>query len=394
MRRRVRWKTISPVHIGGGTRELTPLESVFYRGRCYVVNESGLGRTLLAAGKLDALTGALERQGSRFNLEDFLRGQGLWEQGFLDKCAAYHCRAAGRPAGGLKPFIRDAYGRPFVPGSALKGVFRTAILYARLKKKKNESPGEFQRCFTDVVREKLNEFNRTAEWKRKKPWFKDGFKRNMAARVEEELLRRFELPVSGPRGRSGPTAQQRDVLRALKVSDAAPLDKNALVLEEVRVLSLKGENEAYLKTPVYVEAIPPGVEIDGEFVLDEAVLADFSGGGRTGPPFETLEDIFHMLQEFSTDLWKFETDFWNGVSGPGTEEMRAFYRGKPAGMRLGWGCGLAGTGLVMLLPEALRRELRDALFEPRGQMLFPKSRRVAAPDGLPAAPLGWLAPVE
>ncbi|OAT80409.1 type III-A CRISPR-associated RAMP protein Csm5 [Desulfotomaculum copahuensis] len=395
MRRRIKLKTISPVHIGGGTQELTPLESVVLNGRCYVVNEAGLGRALLKEGKLDILTGEIGKQGSRFSLENFLRGQGLLKQSFLEGCAAYSCEtAAGRTPAGLRPFVRDAYGRPFVPGSSLKGVLRTAILYTRLKKMKNESPRDFQRCFTDVVRGKLNEFNRAEDWKRHRPWFKDGFKRNMAGQVERELLQRFDLPVPDARNRRGPTAQQRDVLRAVKVSDAVPLDKNGLVLEEVQVTSITGENESYVKTPVFVEVMPAGVEIDFEIILDEAILADFGGNGQAGLPFKTLEDIYHMLQEFSTGLWKFETDFWNGVSGPGTEEMREFYRREPAAMRLGWGSGLAGTGLFMLLPEALRRELRDDLFEPRGQQVFPKSRRVAVAGSHSRRPPGWVVTVE
>lgn len=241
----------------------------------------------------------------------------------------------------------------------------------------------------------INEFHRTEDWKRRKPWFKDKFKQNLAGQVERELFQRFSMPVpAASNRRGGPTAQQRDIMRAVKVSDAVPLDKNALVLEEVQVTSISAENKTYVKTPVFVEVMPAGVEIDFEITLDETILADFGDNGRAELPFETLEDILKMLQEFAADEWKFEIDFWSRLTGPGTDEMREFYRRKPAAVRLGWGSGLAGTGLLILLPEELRRELRDALFWPRGQMVFPKSRRVVREGNHSCRPLGWVVPVE
>lgn len=103
-----------------------------------------------------------------------------------------------------------------------------------------------------------------------------------------------------------------------------------------------------------------------------------------------MEDLISFLNEFTTDLWQFEKSYWDSVFGPGSLEMREFYQKEKASMRLGWGSGLGGASLLMLLPEELRREIRDSLFEPRGQYEFPKSRRAVMDGDSPRRPLGWV----
>lgn len=388
--RRFVLKTLSPVHIGGRTQELTPLEALVYKGSCYVVSESALGRTLLKESKLDKLSEEINKQGPRFNLESFLKSIQLLNEETLWGIAAYRCATGERNTPGrLRPFVRDAYNRPFIPGSSLKGVLRTAVMYGYLKGLRDQNPGEFQRLFTGGVRRKLEEFLSAEDWKRVKPWFKDNTKRKMASQIESALMQRYELPVPGSPSKRGPTWQQKDIMRAIKISDTTPLAKDSLTLEEVQVISLTGGNEVYLKTPIYVEVIPPGTEMEFTVTLDEHILGDFSARNRE-LPFKSLDEVLSHLAVFAADIWEFDRNYWNGIYGPGTLEMTDFYRQEAAGMRLGWGSGLGGASLLLLLPENLRRELRDALFEPRGQFSFPKSRRAVMDGDTPRWPLGWV----
>ncbi|MEG6617606.1 hypothetical protein V6C27_14515 [Peptococcaceae bacterium 1198_IL3148] len=46
--------------------------------------------------------------------------------------------------------------------------------------------------------------------------------------------------------------------------------------------------------------------------------------------------------------------------------------------------------MLMLLPEDLRRQIRDNLYQPRGSFDFPKSRRAVVENDIPQLPLGWL----
>ena len=390
MRQNIVLKTTSPVHIGGKTQELTPLEQVVFNGYCYVISEARLGRALLKKNKLDALSLEIGRQGRRFNLEDFLRSMRLLSENFLNSNADYHCTTEiTRTPLRMRPFVRDAFSRPFIPGSSIKGAIRTAVLYGILKRMKEESPGEFERIFIKVVEQKLREFNNADDRIRTKPWFKDKTKRSMAGRIETELLQQFDLPVPGSTAKRGPTWQQKDFMRVLKVSDTAAIEKDALALVEVQVVSLTGEQDTYLKTPIYVEIILPNTELQFSVTLDEKILKDFSKSAGELVPFRTLDELFAMVSDFASDIWQFEKDYWDRIFGPGTMEMRAFYSSNAAGLRLGWGSGLSGASLLMLLPQELRRAVRDALFEPRGQFAFPKSRRAVMDGDIPRWPLGW-----
>jgi CRISPR-associated protein Csm5 len=391
MREKIILKTISPVHIGGKTQELGLLENVVLGGCCYVVSEGSLGRALLEKNKLDALSLEIGRQGRRFNLDNFLRSLHLLNKNFLSKTADYCCDTilSNTPLR-MRPFVRDAFSRPYIPGSSIKGVIRTAVLYGLLKKMQAEDADCFQRCFLNIVEQKLREFNNAEEWVRSKGWFKDKIKRNMAGRIEMLLLQHFDLPTRDGPVRRGPTGQQKDFMRVLKVSDTAPLDKNDLTLVEVQVISLTGENDVYLKTPIYVEIIPPGREMEFSITLDESIWADFSSRSGDRLPFKTLEEVFALVNDFAADIWQFEKAFSDNIAGHKSVEMKDFYRHTSASMRVGWGSGLSGASLLMLLPQDLRRAVRDNLFEPRDRFAFPKSRRAVMDGDLPRWPLGWV----
>jgi len=85
-------KTVSPVHVGGKTQELTPMEAVVTGGNCYVVDETLLGAELLAKKRLDSLAVEISRQGPRFELGGYLKGLGFLNKNFLDKVSIYRCQ--------------------------------------------------------------------------------------------------------------------------------------------------------------------------------------------------------------------------------------------------------------------------------------------------------------
>jgi hypothetical protein len=58
-------------------------------------------------------------------------------------------------------------------------------------------------------------------------------------------------------------------------------------------------------------------------------------------------------------------------------------------VRVGWGAGLLGTSVDMLLPDALLQDLRNTLFTERGPAPAPKSRRLVIQGNNKMTPLGW-----
>lgn len=57
--------------------------------------------------------------------------------------------------------------------------------------------------------------------------------------------------------------------------------------------------------------------------------------------------------------------------------------------RLGWGMGLLGTSVAMLLPAETKQDLRNILFTDRGDSPAPKSRRIITSNHSSYAILGW-----
>ena len=86
-------------------------------------------------------------------------------------------------------------------------------------------------------------------------------------------------------------------------------------------------------------------------------------------------------------LWEAEDDFF-------CTHLRSVNVGMPPKatlplVRLGWGSGLLGTTVDMLLDESDVQRIRDTLFLPRYGTPAPKSRRLAARQGNAYLPLGW-----
>lgn len=128
----VRLRTLTPLHIGGREGALNPLEFVVFEGRCYVISETKLARALQERDQIDTFyTWFTGRE--RLALREFLRERDLLNARFLERIAAYTSPCSIRISQDLRTFVRDAFNRPFLPGTSIKGAIRTAFLYKLLK---------------------------------------------------------------------------------------------------------------------------------------------------------------------------------------------------------------------------------------------------------------------
>ena len=86
------------------------------------------------------------------------------------------------------------------------------------------------------------------------------------------------------------------------------------------------------------------------------------------------------------DLWEREAQFFSRelrLSGVLPQS-----KNRPQ-IRVGWGAGLLGTSVDMLLPDPLLRDIRNTLFTERGPAPAPKSKRLVIAGNNRLAPLGW-----
>lgn len=221
---------------------------------------------------------------------------------------------------------------------------------------------------------------------------KDKFKKTFFSRGRPGLLelifQRFMLKGAK---KSDP---HTDILRAIKVSDSKPLDKDALMLEEVKVLSATNEDYT-LSRPTYLEVIPKDKELTFTLTIDEDILGDFvkenCDNNRTLISFKKIEGILRdpiqTVETFTQKLLREEKTYFGKI---GLSSFLSTIEIKNPNLRLGWGSGLLGTTLATLLDEPLLQDLRNLLFTDRGGAIAPKTRRVTIENRKPIQPLGWV----
>jgi CRISPR-associated protein Csm5 len=378
---KVRLIALTPLHIGGREGALNPLEFVLFENRCYVVSENKLATALQEQNKVDLFYTWFANR-SRPALRDFLREQRLLDARFLKRIAAYSSAAPVRIEREMRPCVRDAFSRPFIPGTSLKGAIRTAVLYKSLKDLTPDLRKEF---LHDRVTDHLDEYDRDPRGQRGDRRFQNNFKQRFSQKLDMNFFQRFTLRETGEYD------PHTDVFRCLRVTDSAPLPCDAAQVEEVKIYSARS-SESPKDWSFYIECLPAGSAVELELSVDEMTLAEFRKRNQKTwfeTDFSALEKMLHnplqVWAEMGQELWQEETQFF--AKEFGFSDVMPESKGQPM-IRLGWGGGLLGTSVDMLLPGPLRQRLRDTLFDDRKNTPAPKSRRLIE-NSNERIPLGW-----
>ena len=136
-----------------------------------------------------------------------------------------------------------------------------------------------------------------------------------------------------------------------------------------------------------------------EISIDKDILESFKRGGAD-PPFKDLKELLRICKNFAQAQWEAEQEFFQTYSNSGSvdlEEIKAFYNDaenkQSATLRVGWGTGMLGTTISLLLDEATRVKVRNEVISDDGEYRpkpAPKSRRFVLENKLPVYPLGWI----
>ncbi|MBC7104937.1 MAG: type III-A CRISPR-associated RAMP protein Csm5 [Firmicutes bacterium] len=359
MRRTYRIEVLTPVHIFD--RRAAPWEAVPDAGRLWVLDEARLARHLARAGLARRWAAAALEPG--FRPAAFLRPHGLWPppaEPVRRVVPAGHLR--GQVALALCGGTEDA---PYVPGSSVKGNLRTALLYRLL-------------CRDATLRERLEAKLKDTLREARGPRLRE--LRNKAGQDVDRLLERARLS-----GAAHPDLHT-DWLRAVRVGDAFPDEEAATAVREIGVLSMTGGTDWRLKTPLYVETLPPGSVFRGRLDFDGQLLGWFEGEGE--PPFRTVEDLMAALSEFAEAVLNAEIAWYRRAGEPSLAERLESLRDR-ANLRLGWGGGWEARSTGLAFSEDLRHLVRERFYPPRPGFPFPKSRKAVLEQGRPADVLGW-----
>ena len=136
-----------------------------------------------------------------------------------------------------------------------------------------------------------------------------------------------------------------------------------------------------------------------EISIDHEILESFTRAGAE-LPFSDLDSLMNLCQNFAEAQWDVERQFLATHTSSGSinlDKIDAFYtdsRNKnSATLRVGWGTGMLGTTVSLLLDELTRVKLRNEVLSvdkrDRPQPA-PKSRRFVLENGQPVSPLGWI----
>ncbi len=353
---------LTPLHIGSGRDLLLSYDYAVYGGRTWRLNEG----VILEAQNVDDPK-VLERlmatpPAQLLRPTDFQEGSPFFR---------YVIRGTPRSqaeGAQLQEQLKDPMDRPYLPGTSLKGALRTALAW--------HAWGELG---LRPERTRLNPNPRFA-------------------------AREYERIIFGP-------DPNHDLLRALHVSDSAPVGQDRLILINVRVLHRDGK----MASPIELEAIAPNTVFHFTLKLDLALFSEWAQRHQLKMRGEEwLRELPAIVNRHTEQRLKEEQAWFSGV--PGAERVLEFYRKLNISddrvflLQVGWGTGwddkTFGSRLRAdpnFLEGILRPPKQGGYGIARGRRKpgdpFPKSRRVVVevqrtPDGRtverPIAPLGWV----
>lgn len=352
---------LTPLHIGDGEILRSATDFVSTDEEVFVLDHSSFLRELSRRGIAHSLVQELGIHGVNFNLSTFLRRHNLLKRDFLGGVSRYSLRVKGSPSE-IRTFIKTL-GRPYLPGSSIKGAIRIGMLYRLLK----HLGGDFLKKFLyDRIERELDRLQCLSGSERRE---KRNKLRQRMGKFVDELLCIFRLKDDSQDPRT-------DILRCLRVNDSAPLDHSALSVVGIRVQKLNGQSSV----TTWVEAIKPGrhftitVEVDRElldFFKKENPVVRLSSGGKI--PFSLYERLF---SEPFRPAVKLTRDFIEEEAQRVSQRWLPF-RGRKPNFRLGWGQGLLTTTIFLLLPGDLRKRVRNELFKDEGAAEAPLTRKVS-----------------
>ena len=376
------------LHIGSEMQRLSPFEYVATPKFVYQPNAEVLARSLYKRGRLpDYLYAIHERQSILPILkqvfgDDWFQVQDEDGQPIFPKVTRSLCWTDHRRISDLRPMIRNGFGQLYIPGSSIKGAIRTAIAYHLLKHRDRYSVPPAVR-----VSEIENKLRKTMGNLRQKAKFADD------SLFMDELFTNFELLPALANYKQGPNT---DFMRAIQVTDTEPLLEERLeqkgraiavnlpIVAEVMISSRFQDYQAKYRASLFVEMVR-NVKTQFTISIDSEMLSWFRHRNGMTLPFQSVQDILNICQEFAQDQWDFEHDYWaelkDNPRAAGTNlnfsEIRRIYEPEtcPFSLRLGWGTGMNGTTIGLLLDDQLRLQVRDTCGIKAPGFEAPKSRR-------------------
>lgn len=360
---KIKLYTLSPIHIGGGSEELSNgLDYLKLGNYVYVLNRDKLYEFLYERKLFDKFLSGMDRIEW---LEEFLKRESLLKSEILEPLSFYKTYAGALIPNRVRPFVRDIFGRAFIPGSSVKGFLRSSLIYLLASSLGSEELG---RSVLDSLHNL--ESGRIRE------------RREQAKRVGEflnEEVSRFFLPNARDK-------LHRDIFRVVSLKDSLPLKEDDVRVYEGRLIKENGQMGGF---GIPIEALKPDVEIELELSMNEFLFSEFRSKNEGKLPFSSLKELFSMAEGFGGKVLDLEISFFNkSEDSKNLAALVSGFKGKAVG-KMGWGTGIEGITVLSLLPKSVREEVRRRFYQRSRQDVFPRTRRVIVERSKPVIPVGW-----
>jgi CRISPR type III-A-associated RAMP protein Csm5 len=286
---KIQLETLTPVHIGSG--------NMLQNNTDFVVQGSGDDRyiyivddrkilDLIGEEHLDHWMASIEKKESTIKLvQRFAPKASIWDY----TAEQITCYADVAPHDTLKEIIHDGRGKPYIPGSSIKGAIRTAVLSEIIALQNQDQIQEIQeRVFTE----------------------KRGYRNASASGVEKKL---FGVDPNS------------DIFRFVRVGDAYFEDDCIIASRMINLNIRKGKNELKDKSkPQLIEAIGPEEKSIFEMKIDtdyyDLAKKKYSKLEKLPESMQSLTSLFASINNHTKKLVESEIAYWQKIQQTGSED--------------------------------------------------------------------------
>jgi CRISPR-associated protein Csm5 len=354
-------RTLSPLHIGTGDEWRLGFDFILFNNQTWVFDE-------------DAILQAKEAQLKPDGRGHYPLPGNLLIEKDLQNPALFRYVLRGQPPSEkadarMKPFIKDPFDLPYIPGSSLKGAFRTALAWTGWSEIR-------------LPRLRRDDIGRSRSW--------------AGNPLEKKIFGKDP---------------NYDLLRAVQVSDLFGPQKPGEGLMAIKAQVL---TQGAAQSPIGLEALVGDIEFHGSLKIDDDLFKPMAAKLGFSDRKRWLDELLPRAQKHSRARLQKLADWFEHVQAPApsAERIARFYREllsaqlapNQAFLQIGWGAGWDGktfwTHLQQDAPlfEGLIREFRldkaGRNSKRRAGDPFPSSRRVVVSgkkdEAKPIAPLGWV----
>ena len=305
---KLKLKVLTPVHIGSG-ETIGKNEYVIDQNRVYIFDMYKLFQGLTKLNALKKYENAVMSM-SKFNLYKFFMDNNITKNTY--KAWAEYSYEIPEDADiknmNITACIKDAYHKPYIPGSSLKGALRTAVTV-------NEILDGKAKNYSQKVKDEIPRLT--------------GKKRDMAvveSDMDVELFHTLKLLDRKPKDKNNSV---NSIFKGLRISDSSPVELDDLALCVKK--DLDGKNALN----VVRECIKPGTELTFDVSIDTDVF-----------PYDAKKLLGAVKRSFDLQAKRFLSHF-DGVDIPSADNV----------IYIGGGTGFVSKTVI----QALFNE-KDALY--------------------------------